>query len=359
MMGGRVAARRLIPMPFLLVFLIAGLVSLAGTPIVIRLARRGGFVYPGGRPQDIHAGPVPRLGGLALYVAFCAAVGAGWLLPRVPGEGWSALLVVPRLDPAEPGRLLGLLLGATLILVLGIADDRRPLSPGVQLAGQVIAAVVAIAAGVSITAIANPLGGMLVFPTGLAVLFSLFWIVGATNTINWIDGLDGLAAGVSAIAALAFAAHSLNLGQQSVALLPVALAGAALGFLPYNFYPARIFLGGGAYLLGYLLACLAIIGGTKGATLLLVLGLPILDVAWQIVRRLRAGQNPALGDQGHLHQRLFRLGLSQPRVVSLYYTLSAGLGLLAIGLPTGQLKLLALALISALTLLLLAWIARQ
>ena len=110
--------------------------------------------------------------------------------------------------------------------------------------------------------------------------------------------------------------HSSSLGQQSIALLALALAGASLGFLPHNFHPARIFLGGGAYLLGYLLGTLSIIGGTKGATLLLVLGIPILDTAWQILRRLRRGRSPMEGERGHLHHRLFDLGLSQPRVVA-------------------------------------------
>jgi UDP-N-acetylmuramyl pentapeptide phosphotransferase/UDP-N-acetylglucosamine-1-phosphate transferase len=162
------------------------------------------------------------------------------------------------------------------------------------------------------------------------------------NAVNWLDGLDGLAAGVGGIAALIFALHSLNMGQYSVALLPLALAGALLGFLPYNFHPARIFLGGGAPLLGFLLGALSSIGGAKGATLLLVLGIPILDVAWLIVRRLWQGRSPMQGSREHLHHRLLDAGLSQPAIVLLYYVFTLLLGGLALVLAAPVYKLIAL-----------------
>jgi len=331
---------------FAVVFVIALGTALLLTPWVARLAARYGFAYAG-RVQDLHERPTPRLGGLALYVAFGLAVAASLVLP------------VERRDPLEMQRLTGVLLGATVVLLLGVLDDRRPLSWLPQLAGMTLAAACPIALGVRIETIANPFGGTLLFPLWFAVPFTLFWIVGAANTVNWLDGLDGLAAGVSAIGAAAFTAHSLRIGQVSIALLPLALAGACLGFLRYNFYPARIFLGGGAYLLGYLLGTLSIIGGTKGATLLLVLGIPILDVAWQIVRRWSAGYSPTRAERGHLHHRLFALGLSQPRVVWLYYLLTAVFSVLAIGLPSGRDKLVALAGLVIVLLALLAFIARR
>lgn len=331
-------------MVFLAVFLGAFLLALLLTPPVARWARGHGFFYAA-RPQDIHTQVTPRLGGVPIYVAFVAAVGLAWVLP------------VPRPDLQEPLRVAGVLLGATLVLLLGIRDDRRPLPPLPQLAGQIVAAAVAIALGVRADFIANPFGGTLDFPLALSVAFTLVWILGATNTVNWLDGLDGLAAGVTVIAALALALHSFRLGQSSIALLALALAGAGLGFLPFNLHPARIFLGGGAYLLGYLLGALSIIGGTKGATLLLVLGIPILDTAWQIAGRLRRGRSPLKAERAHLHHRLFDLGLSQPRVVALYYALSLVFGALALGLPSGLEKLAALAgvvLVLGILLLLLA-----
>ena len=316
-------------MVFLAVFLAAFLLALLLTPPVARWARAHAFFYAA-RAQDIHTRVTPRLGGVPIFAAFLAAVGLAWALP------------VPRPDVQEPLRVAGVLLGATVILLLGVRDDRRPLPPLPQLAGQIAAATAAVALGVRADFIANPFGGTLDFSLWLSVAFTLVWILGATNTVNWLDGLDGLAAGVTAIAALALALHSFRLGQSSIALLALALAGASLGFLPHNFYPARIFLGGGAYLLGYLLGTLSIIGGTKGATLLLVLGIPILDTAWQIAGRLRRGRSPLEAERAHLHHRLFDLGLSQPRVVALYYALSVTFGALALGLPTGLEKLAAL-----------------
>lgn len=316
-------------MNLLVVFAVAFAVAFLLTPPVARWAQAHGFYYAS-RAQDIHTRPTPRLGGIPLFAAFAVAVGVSWLLP------------VPRPDVQEPARVLGVLLGSVIILFLGIRDDRSPLPPLPQFGGQVLAAVLAVALGVRADFIASPFGGMVDFPTAFAVAFTLFWILGATNTVNWLDGLDGLACGVTAIAALALALHSSRLGQQSIALLALALAGACLGFLPHNFHPARIFLGGGAYLLGFLLGTLSIIGGTKGATLLLVLGIPILDTAWQILGRLRRGRSPMQGERGHLHHRLFDLGLSQPRVVALYYGLSIIFGALAVGLPSGVEKLIAL-----------------
>jgi UDP-GlcNAc:undecaprenyl-phosphate GlcNAc-1-phosphate transferase len=313
----------------LAVFLAAFLVVLLLTPLVGRWATAHGFYYDR-RAQDIHSKVVPRLGGIPIFVAFVLAVGIAWVAP------------VPRPDAQEPLRVVGVLLGGAIIVAMGIRDDRRPLPPLPQFAGQVLAALTALAFGVRSDFIANPFGGALDFPMLAAIAFTLFWILGATNTVNWLDGLDGLAAGVTAIAALVLALHSSRLDQQSIALLALALAGAALGFLPHNFHPARIFLGGGAYLLGYLLGTLSIIGGTKGATLLLVLGIPILDTAWQIIGRIRRGRSPVHAERKHLHHRLFDLGLSQPRVVALYYAVSITFGALAIGLPSGLEKLVAL-----------------
>jgi UDP-N-acetylmuramyl pentapeptide phosphotransferase/UDP-N-acetylglucosamine-1-phosphate transferase len=202
--------------------------------------------------------------------------------------------------------------------------------------------------GVIIYNVTNPFGtafsnSMLGFPLYFAGALTLFWIVGAMNTINFIDGLDGLAAGITAIAAIVLFIHSFRLTQYTISLLPLALTGAALGFLPHNFFPAKITMGtSGAVFLGYGLACLSIVGGTKAATVLLVLGVPILDAAWIIFRRILRGQSPFRGDQAHLHHRLAQMGLSQSQIVLLLYSLCAMFGVLALVLSTRLLKLYAI-----------------
>lgn len=317
---------------FIAVFATACGVAAALTPRVIAWSRRRGIMdVPLGEVKEVHSLPTPRLGGLAIFPAFFAAVLVAWLLP------------VERADTSEAVRTLGLLAGAAVVFLLGVWDDLRDLPPAPQFVVLALASALPVTTGVRLTAIPNPLSGeQVVLPAALAVAVTVFWIVGAATTINWIDGLDGLAAGVVAIAAAILALRTLWLGQLSVALLPLALFGCCLGFLLFNRHPARIFLGGGAYLLGYLIGAISLIGGPKSATLLLVLGVPIMDVGWRIVSRLRAHRLPVYGDRGHLHHRLFDLGLSQPQVVVLYYVVAALFGLLAVALPSAQTKFVAL-----------------
>lgn len=317
---------------FIVVFLIAFGVTFVLTPRVISWSRQlGALDMPVGEAKEIHIQPTPRLGGLAIFPAFVLAVLAAWLLP------------IGRHDASEAVRTLGLLAGATVIFLLGVWDDLRDLSPAPQFAILIPACAMPIVAGVRLATVPNPLtGAQIVLPTLVAFLFTLFWIVGAATTVNWIDGLDGLAAGVVAISAGILALRTFWLGQESVALLPLALFACCAGFLVFNRHPARIFLGGGAYLLGYLIGVVSLFGGPKSATLLLVLAVPIIDVAWRIISRLRSHRLPVYGDRGHLHHRLFDLGLSQPRVVLLYYAVAGFFGLLAVALPSAQMKFAAL-----------------
>lgn len=333
---------------FLVTFAVAFVGSLLLTPLVSRLARRFGFVDVPHEPKHVHHLPVPRLGGAALFVSFLAAIGL------------SLVLHVERQDPLELRRLTGLLIGSAMVFGLGVYDDRRELGPVPQFIIQFLAAGVAIYCGITITQIANPFGGMMTFSLPVTLVFTLFWLVGMMNTVNWLDGLDGLAGGVTVIASVLLFAHSYSLGQYSVALLPLALAGCVLGFLPFNFYPAKIFMGtSGALFLGFALGSMAIIGGAKMATALLVLGVPILDVAWQVVNRLRLGRSPFLGDRGHLHHRLLDLGLPQRKVVLLFYLLCAGFGALALVLDTGLQKLLVLLGMGIVALVVLVLLARR
>jgi UDP-GlcNAc:undecaprenyl-phosphate GlcNAc-1-phosphate transferase len=194
----------------------------------------------------------------------------------------------------------------------------------------------------------------------LYVPLTVFWVVGMINTVNWLDGLGGLAAGVGAILSLVLAVHMHRVGQPSVALLPLALLGAVMGFLPYNFAPARIFLGSaGALFLGYALACLGIIAGGRVATVLLVMGIPIVDVAWQIFDRVRHHRPPTEGDRGHLHFRLLDLGLSERAIVLLYWGFCGLFGILALTVSSRLYKLLALVGIGAVFVVVLAFLSRR
>jgi UDP-GlcNAc:undecaprenyl-phosphate GlcNAc-1-phosphate transferase len=191
-------------------------------------------------------------------------------------------------------------------------------------------------------------------------LLTSLWIVGMVNTVNFLDGLDGLAVGVGTIAALLFAWHGRNLGQTTIAAFPLALAGAVLGFLPFNFAPARIFLGSaGAYFLGYALATLAILSPAKIATALLVLAVPIMDVAWQVFDRLRHGKSPFRGDRGHLHFRLSDFGLPTRTIVVGYYLVASVFGLVAIFATSPLTKLVMLVVLSVLVLVAMAWLSQN
>jgi UDP-GlcNAc:undecaprenyl-phosphate GlcNAc-1-phosphate transferase len=316
-------------MIFVLVFAFAFLLALVLTPLAARLARRTGAIdQPRNRHQ--HSRPTPKLGGVPLFIAFFAAVGVS--------------LYYPRTDAFEMPRLIGLVLGCTVMFFVGLYDDHRELAPTPQLIAQIVAASIVAVCGVLIREIPNPFDGSSIELEGwFAFLFTLFWLVGMMNTINWLDGLDGLAAGVAVIAGLMLFAHTFRLGQNSVALLMLALVGSGLGFLLFNFFPAQIFMGSaGANVLGLTLGVLSIIGGAKVGTALLVLIIPILDVAWQIVQRLRAGRSPFSADRGHLHHRLLGVGLPQRVIVLLYYLLTSILGALALTLPGGVYKLIAL-----------------
>ncbi|MCL4504939.1 MAG: undecaprenyl/decaprenyl-phosphate alpha-N-acetylglucosaminyl 1-phosphate transferase [Chloroflexi bacterium] len=314
--------------------IIAFALSFALTRIAIWLGPRVGIVaVPGGRRK--HTRITSRLGALPLWGAFTAAA----LL--------SQLFQVPTLDPNEPHRLLGLLLGGTFIFAIGLLDDKFELASLPQFVAQVVAALIAIAFTIFIERFTNPLTGLEVkLPGALVVAVSLLWFMGMINTVNFLDGVDGLAASVAAVAATVTTIHMLREGQYSVALLPIALVGTLLGFLVFNFPQARIFLGGGALFLGYTLACLGIVAGAKVALLLLVMGLPIADVAWQIFDRARHGRNPTRGDRGHLHFRLADGGWSARRIIFLYAGTSAAFGAVALISQPPLFKLITLAVLA-------------
>ena len=322
---------------FLVVFLLAFGIALVLTPFLDRLGRHWGIVaVPGGR--RVNEGDmrhVSKLGGVSLYLSFTITVLLAQLLP------------VPRLDVYEIIRLTGLLLGGTVIFIVGLLDDIFHFRSFPQFFGQFLAAAVAIAFQIFIEMLNNPFTGQQTdpWPFIVTVTLSFFWMVMMMNTVNWLDGIDGLAGGIAFIAgAMLFinSAFRVEPPQTSVSLLPLALMGCSLGFVLYNFFPARIFMGGGAQYLGYLLATLSIIGGAKMATILLVMGLPLIDVMWQVMNRLRQGKSPFEGDRGHVHFRLLDLGFSQRQIAIYYYFFCAFFGMLTLITESQLFKFLAL-----------------
>ncbi len=348
LMGSDIPAEHLLS--FAVVLGLAFGLSYALTPLAQRLGVRMGIVDV---PRDRHKHPRPtsKFGGLAMFVAFTAAVIVAQFLP------------VERTDDKEIIRLTGLVLGGAFIWVVGILDDRRDFGPLPQYSAQLIAAAIAVAFLIFIEQFNNPLTGERTpeWPYVVTVTISLFWLGLMMNTVNWLDGLDGLAAGVCAVAAAIMFLHAaFQLNQTSVSLLPLALLGATLGFLPYNFHPARVFMGSnGALFLGFTVGVLSIIGGAKMATVLLVMGLPLLDVAWQILRRLRSGGNPVWGDRGHVHYRLLDAGLSQRQIVFGYYVFCALFGGIALVTASRVFKLIALLVMAGIVALGLYWLNRR
>jgi UDP-GlcNAc:undecaprenyl-phosphate GlcNAc-1-phosphate transferase len=273
-------------------------------------------------PRRVHARPVPRLGGVAIFLSFVIV---------------SLLLFRPR-DSHEAHVYLGLLLAAVLVVAVMAYDDVRGLPPLPRLGVQTVAALIVMfpgAQGTVIEVLHNPLVAVnhsrTFLPLWVAVTFTWFWVVGMMNTVNWMDGTDGLAGGVVTIAGTVMAAISWMLGQPGPALLCAVLAGATLGFLPLNWHPARLFMGdSGAMFLGLSLAVLSNVGGAKLATMLLLLGVPILDTARVIVRRVRQGRSPLHFDRAHLHHRLLAGGFTQRQIALLFYVVTAAFGSLTI-----------------------------
>ena len=313
--------------PFLVLALVAAAaVSFLLTPVIRRLAIRYDAIdHPDERRVNVR--PVPRGGGVAVAIAFVGVTLALLLLNALVG-----FVRVPA--TVQLGDLVGLLLGGVLATAFGVLDDYLDLRARWQFAGQFGLAFFAIVLGYTVEFIANPVGrGNLDLPGPLAIAFSVVWIAGMINSINFIDGLDGLSTGIGLIAAVTLGMISLSaqLGQPFVAVLCFVLAGSLLGFLRWNFHPATIFAGtSGVMFLGYTLALLSILGVAKVAVAMLVLGVPIIDAFWIIVRRLAQRRSPFSPDRGHIHHRLLDVGLSHRQTVLLIYGISVALALVAL-----------------------------
>ncbi|ALF51907.1 glycosyl transferase [Nostoc piscinale CENA21] len=316
----------------LIAFLVAAVVVLWTTPDVKNIGIKSGTVdKPGGR--KVHERPMVRLGGVSIFAGTLISLLIVWWL-----GGFA------NLPPDKEWQIWGVTLGGLGFFLIGLADDLLNLSPLGRLILQVIVAAGAWKAGVSIDFIKVPTIGI-VDLNWLSLPITVIWLVGMVNAINWIDGLDGLAAGVSGIAAIVMLLVSLFMHQPAAALIAAALAGAALGFLRYNFNPAQIFMGdGGSYFMGFTLAAVGVIGLVKvpafTAVILpyLILAVPILDMSAVILTRIRRGQLPWVADRCHLHHRLLQAGLSHRWTVLFIYTLTLWVGSLALaiaGIPSG------------------------
>lgn len=323
------------------VLLLAAAAAAAATPLVRRVALAWGALDQPG-PRKVHRSPVPLLGGWAVWIGFAVAAAVAW---------WAGWLDDGRLTAPQVGSLLlatlGLLLGGSL-------DDRFQLRPWQQVAFPLAASLLLVYAGVHVDVVTNPFGRGLWYlaqtslwlPSAVAFL----WLLGMTYTTKLLDGLDGLATTVAAVAGLALFVASLSwdVPRSGTSLLCLALVGACLGFLPFNWHPARVFLGeGGSTFLGFTLGALAIISGAKIATAVLVMGVPMLDVVWVIGRRLLQRQNPfASADRRHVHHRLLDAGLRQPAAVLVMATVSASFASVALLQRTTG-KVIALGLLAA------------
>jgi UDP-GlcNAc:undecaprenyl-phosphate GlcNAc-1-phosphate transferase len=319
---------------FLLIGAVAAVVTFATTPLVGVLARRRGWVY---LPNDrtVHQSPLPDVGGLAMYLGFLAAMLTAWLV-----DAFEVLFT----SNSEP---IGVLIAATIIYVVGFVDDIRDISPPAKVAGTVIAGLALAQFGVVMYVFRLPFyDGPILIGEEWRPLVTVLWLLGMTQAVNLIDGLDGLAAGIVAIGAGAFFLYSQELIDSGVLdaknigpLLAIIAVGVCIGFLPFNFNPARIFMGdGGALLLGLLLAVATSVGGGRAdsfdkefigqtyfflaplAIPLLILGVPILDLAFAILRRATSRRSLSTADKGHLHHRLMDLGHGHRRSVVILWT---------------------------------------
>ena len=311
-----------------LALLTALVVSFLLTPAVKSFAYKVGAVDVPKDARRMHKVPIPRLGGLAIFMGFMVSI----------------LLFA---NVMEDRQMRGILLGAVVIVILGVVDDITPLPAKLKFVVQILAAILPVSHGVVIRVISNPnlfspnpywqMGNV------VSVVITVLWIVGITNSVNLIDGLDGLANGVSAISATTMLVLALLVSQAQVAIVMAALVGACIGFMPYNMNPAKMFMGDtGATFLGYILATMSIQGLFKFYAVIsfavpfLILGLPIFDTAFAMIRRMAHGQSPMHPDRGHIHHRLIDMGLSQKQAVASLYVISAILGLSAVVLTTSN-----------------------
>ncbi len=317
-------------LPVILAMGVALIISFIATPLVKKLAYKVGAVDVPKDNRRMHDHPIPRMGGLAIFIGCVASI----------------LLFADMTRPLQ-----GILLGACLIVAVGVVDDAHPLGAGVKFILQIVAALIAVWHGVIIQTIANPLffGDNPYWNFGVwAVPITVIWIVAVTNSVNLIDGLDGLADGVSTIGAFTMLIIALLMGDLEIAVITAALVGACVGFIPYNRNPAKIFMGDtGSTFLGFMLATVSVIGLFKLYAMIsfivpfIILGFPIFDTVSAFTRRILKGQNPMKADRSHTHHKLIDMGMNQKQAVATLYLVAGVLGLCAVMIVTsGYIKVI-------------------
>jgi len=322
--------------------LTAAAVAFAATPAVKWVANATGTIDVPKDSRRVHTRPVPLMGGLAIYLGFLVAV-----------------LIFGQLST----QYIGMIIGATVLVVLGVFDDHFDLPAWFKLIVQFIAAAVPVICGVRIELLTNPVSENPDIYLNLGIWgipLTVIWIVGVTNAVNLIDGLDGLACSVSGIASVSLLIIAIMRGDGVVAVMVAAVAGGCFGFLPYNFNPAKILMGDtGSTFLGFLLACMSVEGMFKFSTVIslvipfVVLGLPIFDTSMAVIRRISHGQSPMTPDRGHIHHKLLAMGLSQRQTVAVLGSIAVILGIIAVMLAANdiaRLILLIIAVIAAIVL---------
>jgi len=356
---------------YLLVFVVAAVMTYAATPFVRWLAVATGAITAV-RDRDIHTTPIPRLGGVAMLFGFIAALVVASQLPYLS-------------QIFRDGEMKGVLIGAVIVCAVGALDDIRELDWLTKLAGQMIAAAVMAFQGVQLLSL--PLFGVTVLPSALLLTFTILTVVVSSNAVNFIDGLDGLAAGVVAIAGTAFFSYAYLLSRtydppnvfSSATFITAALVGCCLGFLPHNFHPARLFMGdSGSLMLGLLLAAATIsmtgsidpgvpTGGNTSVAILLpivlplaIMSLPLLDVLLAVVRRTRAGRRPWHPDAEHLHHRMLQIGHTHTQAVLLLYLWAAlvALGVVSFAFVDGWLPIVVIMVVALSAAVLTLWLPR-
>ncbi len=299
-------------------FLITFLITLVMVPLIRKFCLKRGFVdYPNKR--KIHKKPIPTLGGIGIWISTLI----GFLILIFTNSNYSY----------ETG-ITGIFIGGSLLFVIGLVDDIYDLSPGFKLMVQIAATIIAFILGVRIEVLSNPFGdpvtlGILSFP------LTALWLVGITNAVNFIDGIDGLAGGIITIMAITLGIVAIHSGQPGSAFVAALLSGSMMGFLVFNFYPAKIFMGdSGALFSGFVLAGLSVTGVVKSVAVsvllpVLIFTVPIIDMSFSICRRLLKGSNPMKADNEHIHHKLLKSGLSQNRTVAVLYSLCIAGGTIA------------------------------
>ncbi len=348
-------------MEFLLPILTAALITAFSVPVVVYLAKKYGLVddpINDPHPKKVHKKIIPRAGGLAIYIGILT----------------SSLLFIP-----VQKYLIGIFLGITLLLIIGLIDDKiRRFSPYTRLFLLFAAAGCAVASGIGIGFVTNPFNpstviflNQIIIPFEflgphqiilIADIFAFLWIISLTQIINWSKGVDGQMPGITLVSSVVLAILSLkfyyqgDLSQLQTAKLAFIVAGVSLGFLVFNWHPSKILPGfSGSTILAFMLAVLSILSGAKVATAILVLAIPTSDFVYTIIRRLLAGKSPVWGDRGHLHHRLLDLGWSHQKIALFYMGLSAMLGAVALGLGSNSKSFVVLITIAA-TFLFILWI---